>query len=192
VATESEPKNTAARRMLGAASLSTPKPFAPHGWLEVLETADICARSRQTGDKSAIHWVGDLGEYDRDHAGFVARPTRSSPRPRSHRTDQFCRRGLFAAGVAGAWNPRRCGGEAGDSGDFRSFFRLRSRSCIIDGEVVAWNNAVVIAAPAILDRHHAVPAMWRSLAAARLSADCRIFRSAPGDRQRAVGASPIR
>src|SRR4029453_19010361 len=61
VATESEPKSTAARRMLGAASLSTPSHFPPHGWLEVLETADICARSRQTGDKTAVDWVGDLG-----------------------------------------------------------------------------------------------------------------------------------
>src|SRR5215467_13581097 len=44
----------------GRCLLEYPQPFAPYGWLEVLETADICTRSRQAGDKTAVDWVGDL------------------------------------------------------------------------------------------------------------------------------------
>src|SRR5215831_3693775 len=46
-----------------------PKPFAPYGGLEILETADIPTWSRKAGDESTADWFGDLREHNRDHTG---------------------------------------------------------------------------------------------------------------------------
>src|SRR5262245_49495218 len=82
------------------------QPFAAHRALEILETADIAARSRQAGDKTGAERIGDLSKYDRDR---TSEPSylRQHRRPRGHdhvrdRTDQFRRSGLFAGRIANA------------------------------------------------------------------------------------------
>ena len=65
----SEPNSTADPAQVGRGLLEHPQPLAAYRRLEILEAGDVATRSRQTADKTAGDWVGDLGEHDRDRAG---------------------------------------------------------------------------------------------------------------------------
>jgi len=69
VATESVPKSNGCSAHVGRGLLEHPQPFAPYRGLKILETADIPTWPRKAGDKTAVDWVRDLGEHDRNRAG---------------------------------------------------------------------------------------------------------------------------